>query len=154
MPLFFPQVPTGSVVDFASNSIPNGWLLCDGSAISRTTHASLFNAIGTTYGVGDGSTTFNLPDCRGRSSIGLGTNPAVESLTDSDGLAVASRTPRHTHGPGTLGGTTGVNSAAGPATTILGSKAENPHTHPFTVTTGVTDAGFTPYIVFNKIIKE
>ncbi len=51
---------------FAGSSAPSGWLLCFGQAISRTTYASLFTTIGTTYGVGDGSTTFNLPDLRGR----------------------------------------------------------------------------------------
>jgi len=55
-------VPTGSVQPYAGASIPAGWLLCDGSAVSRTDYAALFAAIGTLYGTGDGSTTFNLPD--------------------------------------------------------------------------------------------
>lgn len=55
-------VPTGSVQPYAGASIPTGWLLCDGSAVSRTDYAALFAAIGTLYGTGDGSTTFNLPD--------------------------------------------------------------------------------------------
>lgn len=59
-------VPSGSLVGYGGSSAPAGWLLCDGSAVSRTTYASLFTAIGTTFGVGDGSTTFNLPDARGR----------------------------------------------------------------------------------------
>lgn len=59
-------VPTGSVSPFAGTSEPTGWLFCYGQAISRTTYAALFAAIGTTYGSGDGSTTFNLPDMRGR----------------------------------------------------------------------------------------
>lgn len=59
-------LPAGSMVDFAGTSAPGGWLMCDGSAISRTVYASLFAAVGTTYGSGDGSTTFNLPDFRGR----------------------------------------------------------------------------------------
>ena len=58
--------PVGSVMDFAGTSAPTGWLLCYGQAISRTTYAALFAVVGTTYGTGDGSTTFNLPDCRGR----------------------------------------------------------------------------------------
>lgn len=56
----------GAVVDYAGDTAPTGWLMCYGQAISRTTYADLFTAIGTTHGVGDGSTTFNLPDCRGR----------------------------------------------------------------------------------------
>jgi microcystin-dependent protein len=61
-------MPTGSVTSFAGSSAPSGWLLCDGrsTGISRTTYANLFAVIGTTYGSGDGSTTFNLPDLRGR----------------------------------------------------------------------------------------
>jgi microcystin-dependent protein len=64
--------PTGSIMDFAGSTAPAGWLLCDGTAVSRTTYAALFAVLSTTYGTGDGSTTFNLPDCRGRSSIGVG----------------------------------------------------------------------------------
>jgi microcystin-dependent protein len=57
---------------FAGSAAPTGWLLCDGSAVSRTGNAALFAAIGTGYGIGDGSTTFNLPDGRGRTPIGAG----------------------------------------------------------------------------------
>lgn len=56
----------GVVVDYAGSTAPTYWLLCYGQEVSRTTYAALFAKIGTTYGVGDGSTTFNLPDCRGR----------------------------------------------------------------------------------------
>ena len=59
----------GSVIDFAGIYLPSGWLLCYGQAISRATYAALFGAIGTTFGVGDGSTTFNLPDLRGRTTV-------------------------------------------------------------------------------------
>ncbi len=55
-------VPIGTIIPFAGNSVPQGYLLCDGSAISRTNYASLFAVIGTIYGAGDGSTTFNLPN--------------------------------------------------------------------------------------------
>jgi microcystin-dependent protein len=58
--------PSGAVLAFAGSSAPDGWLLCDGSAISRTQYASLFAAIGTAHGSGDGTTTFELPDYRGR----------------------------------------------------------------------------------------
>lgn len=54
--------PAGVIQAFAGSTTPDGWLLCDGSAVSRTTYADLFAAIGTTYGEGDGSTTFNVPD--------------------------------------------------------------------------------------------
>ena len=58
-------LPAGAVQAFAMNSAPSGWLAADGTAVSRSTYASLFSAIGTTYGAGDGSTTFALPDLRG-----------------------------------------------------------------------------------------
>lgn len=61
----------GTIKDFAGATVPAGWLVCDGSAISRTTYARLFNAIGTAYGVGDGSTTFNIPDYVGRVAVGV-----------------------------------------------------------------------------------
>jgi microcystin-dependent protein len=58
-------VPAGAVMAFAMNSAPAGWLSANGDAVSRSTYAALFTAIGTSHGVGDGSTTFNLPDLRG-----------------------------------------------------------------------------------------
>lgn len=65
-------VPTGSVISFAGTTAPNAdWLLCDGAAVSRTTFAALFALVSTSFGVGDGSTTFNVPDLRGRAAIGL-----------------------------------------------------------------------------------
>lgn len=63
-------VPAGLVAPFAGAAAPNGWLLCDGLAVSRTTYAALFAVIGTAYGSGNGTTTFNLPDLRGRVAAG------------------------------------------------------------------------------------
>lgn len=65
-------VPTGVYLPFAGpvSALPPGWLFCDGQAVSRTVYAALFAVLGTVYGVGDGSTTFNLPDLRGRSPVG------------------------------------------------------------------------------------
>ena len=69
------SLPIGSMIPYGSqNNIPSNWKICDGSAISRETYAELFNIIGTSYGAGDGSTTFNLPDKRGRVSVGLDSN--------------------------------------------------------------------------------
>lgn len=61
---------TGVTVPYLGSAAPTGWLLCFGQAVSRSTYAALFAVVGTTYGVGDGSTTFNLPDMRGRSVFG------------------------------------------------------------------------------------
>lgn len=76
------SAPAGSVIDFAGSSAPSGWLICDGSVISRTTYAALFAAIGTTWGVGDGSTTFGIPDARGVFIRGAGVNG---TLLDANG---------------------------------------------------------------------
>ena len=64
-------VPTGTVSAFAGSTPPTGWLKCDGSVVSRTTYAKLFTAIGSLYGAGDGSTTFNLPNLTGRVPLGM-----------------------------------------------------------------------------------
>ena len=66
-------VAIGTIVNWPSNSLPVGWLKCDGSAISRTDYSSLFSIIGTTFGAGDGSTTFNLPNITDKNILGNGT---------------------------------------------------------------------------------
>lgn len=63
-------VPVGMIMQWTKASTPTGFIVCDGSAVSRTTYAALFDAIGTTHGVGDGSTTFNLPDLQGKLPVG------------------------------------------------------------------------------------
>ena len=73
------EVPAGIMQMFAGNTIPAGWLLCDGSAVSRTNYAKLFSAIGTTWGAGDGSTTFNLPNSIGRFAEGAATSGSYKS---------------------------------------------------------------------------
>ena len=78
--------PTGTIITTALTSAPKGYIECDGSAVSRTTHARLFGELGVIYGNGDGSTTFNLPDYRGRFLRGFdntaGTDPDASSRTD------------------------------------------------------------------------
>lgn len=66
-----PGVPTGMIAPYGGASAPSGWLLCYGQAVSRTTYASLFAVVGTTFGAGDGSTSFNMPDLRGRVPAGV-----------------------------------------------------------------------------------
>lgn len=85
--------PIGAISEYAGATAPTNWLICDGSAISRTTYADLFNVIGTTYGVGDGSTTFNLPDLRGKVPVGLDSN---DTDFDTLGETVGSKTHNHT----------------------------------------------------------
>ena len=94
----------GAIIPFSGdiNSIPDGFMLCDGSAISRTTYATLFSIIGTTYGDGDGSTTFNLPDLRGRTIVGVDTNDSsFNTLGEIGGEKTHTLTtqemPKHKH---------------------------------------------------------
>lgn len=91
--------PVGTIQAYAGSTAPTGYLVADGSAVSRTTYAALFAVIGTTYGAGDGSTTFNLPDLRGRTAVGLNPNEVgrtdVNALGKNEGVVVGSRTPYH-----------------------------------------------------------
>jgi microcystin-dependent protein len=73
-------VPSGTVFSFAGSSAPTGWLLCNGAAVSRTTYAGLFAVIGTTFGSGDGSTTFNVPNTSGIFISGTGSQ-TISSIT-------------------------------------------------------------------------
>lgn len=73
------QGMTGTVLPFAGTTAPNGWLLCSGQLVSRTTYSTLFGIIGTTYGAGDGSTTFNLPDLRGEFIRGLDSGRGLDA---------------------------------------------------------------------------
>lgn len=72
---------TGTILPTVATSAPTGWLLCDGSAVSRSTYANLYTLVGNAFGAGDGSTTFNLPDLRGRSVIGVGTGSGLSART-------------------------------------------------------------------------
>ena len=65
------DLPTGILLPYAGTAPPNGWMLCNGQEVSRETYPNLFTVIGHSYGIGDGSTTFNLPDLRGRMPMGL-----------------------------------------------------------------------------------
>jgi microcystin-dependent protein len=89
-------VPSGAVMSFAMNAAPTGWLECDGAAVSRTTYSALFTAIGTTFGTGDGSTTFNLPNLRGEFVRGWDHGRGVDSGR-SFGSAQSDDLKAHTH---------------------------------------------------------
>lgn len=170
----------GVIKGFASTVAPSGYLLCDGSAVSRTTYAALFGVIGTTFGAGNGTTTFNVPDGQGRMLVGLGTHTEVNAIGKNEGLSVSSRTPKHTttnaltlpdheHDAGTLvapgvivEGGTGVQGNSGNASedqvnlSITGDTG-NPTTHPALGGTigvsGTRPTDVVPFFVGNYIIK-
>jgi len=106
--------PPGMISMFAGSSAPSGWIICDGSAISRTTYANLFSAIGLSYGSGDGSTTFNVPNLKGKVPVGLDSaDSSFDALGETGGHK---ETQSHTH--------------AGDAHTHTGTTAtEGAHTH-------------------------
>lgn len=159
-------VPTGTVVPYAGGSGTPiaGWLFCTGTAVSRSTYATLFTAIGTTYGAGDGSTTFNLPDMRGRIPVGEGTGAGDNGSGTGTptGTALASRVlgawggeqshqlsqaelPAHTHsypydaGAGAAGSGNAVAYAGGQggshSTSSIGSDTAHNTMQPFLVLT-------------------
>ena len=104
-------VPSGTVIQTARATAPTGYLLCDGSAVSRTTYSSLFDAIGTAYGAGDNSTTFNIPNLKGRIPVGFDSSQTeFDTLGETGGSKTHTLTtaemPSHTHT-----GTTGNQSA-------------------------------------------
>lgn len=144
------NVPIGAILPYGGASAPNGWLMCDGSAISRTAYVNLFTAIGTAFGVGDGSTTFNVPDLRSRFPIGAG---SFIALGGSDGIAVeANRTPRHLHAAGTLDVASDHNIASNTENTGAQDRATN-GTHSITGSTATSNAADIPFAGVNFIIR-
>lgn len=109
------SAPAGTVNSYAGSTAPTGWLLCAGQAVSRTTYADLFSVVSTTYGSGDGSTTFNLPDLRGRAPFGK---------DDMNGSAAS----RITSGVSGITGTT-LGAAGGDQNLHSHTHTQNPHTH-------------------------
>lgn len=99
-------VPVGIVFEFAGpdSKIPDGFLLCNGAAVSRQKYAALYDKIGTTWGAGDGSKTFNLPDYRGASPAGAGTSAGfIENETLALGIKYNDQIMDHSHGLGEQG---------------------------------------------------
>lgn len=137
--------PSGIIAPFAGTSAPTGWLSCDGAAVSRSTYAALFAAIGTTWGVGDGSTTFNVPDLRGMFLRGTGTNATGSSsgaVGPSVGAYAADTYLNHSHGITDLGHTHSFgnfyNVTGGGSPTNNGSSGG-----PTSYTTGSSPTGIT-----------
>lgn len=143
-------VPSGTVTDYAGTTAPTGWLLCDGSAVSRSTYSALFTAISTTYGAGDGSTTFNVPDVRGRVSVGAGAGSGLTSRTlgSSSGsethALTGSESPSHTHSPVSFGSGDYTAYASGTRAPV------NATTY---TANGAAHNNMQPFLVLNKIIK-
>jgi microcystin-dependent protein len=93
------NTPIGGVMSYAGSTVPSGWLLCDGSAISRSTYPLLYSAIGTLYGSGDGSTTFNLPNIKDKFPLGAGSTYSTLGNTGGETTHILSgaEMPSHSH---------------------------------------------------------
>lgn len=145
--------PVGEITMWAGSSgaAPADWLICDGSAVSRTTYARLFTILGTTFGAGNGSTTFNLPDLRSRFPIGVGT---YASLGGNEDDAESARTTVHAHSAtGLTTSATGGGGVVQRGTGALNTAAGD-HTHNVTGTTGTSGGpGGHPHLGVHFIIR-
>jgi microcystin-dependent protein len=144
-------IPTGAILPYGGATAPTGYLMCDGSAVSRTTYSALFAVLGTTYGAGDGSTTFNLPNAQLRFLLGSGANHPLGATGGQLG---------HTHGPGSygVGGDTGAPSNTVGAQAFTGGAPVYPGSEDHTHAWGGPVAGYSgpadpPYLVINFIVK-
>lgn len=164
-------VISGAIFMWPTNVAPSGYLALDGSAVSRSTYSVLYSMFGTTFGAGDGSTTFNLPDMRGRVPVGLGAHADNSAIGQNEGQATAAnRRAKHNTARGGLPAATDTpNQAewtAGTGSAASGFNAGSEgltasHTHTITLTgagyMGVntaTDAVDQPAnLVLNYIIK-
>lgn len=175
--------PPGIINIYAGATAPSGWLICDGAAVSRTTYASLFAAIGTTYGAGNGSSTFNLPNLKGRVPVGRDTGQSeFDSLGETGGAKTHTLTeaemPSHNHSASTGSAGSHTHQSRGYYSNASGAvgqrmaisryaisgdpldnnslQAAGAHTH--TVSVGNKGGGgahnnLQPYIALNYIIK-
>ena len=171
---FTPVVCTGCVISYISTTAPTGWLNCDGSAVSRTTYSALFALVSTLFGTGDGNTTFNLPDLRGRVAIGAGQGSNLSSRTlaakggEESHTLSSNELPSHSHGVNDYGhnhGTTGYVAQdlnAGPTFSSAPGNAPVYNLYTNISTTGIsiqnTGGGsghnvMQPYLVLTYIIK-
>lgn len=175
--------PVGEITMWSTTSAPTGWLICDGSAVSRTTYSGLFAVVGTTFGSGDGSTTFNLPDFRGKVAVGRNTGDAsFDILGETGGSKTnalgSSNLPAHTHAVndsghahGGYGGTSFtvqyMSTAGGSVVTTAGPYTATNFATTATATTGITVTGggngtatgdafsiVQPYLTVNFIIRH
>jgi microcystin-dependent protein len=171
MTLMRMDVPIGTVLDYAGSTVPTGYLECDGSAVSRTTYPLLYAAIGTTWGAGDGSTTFNLPNLGGRACIGKGSRNVGNTGGSETHTLTSDEMPSHCHNgiqyqsndvsynPVSLNNPTEVNTGGGYGYKLnyVGTADKKTRFNPELCTAlaggGVAHSIMQPYAVVKKIIR-
>ena len=167
---------TGAIQLYAGLAAPSGWLICNGQAVSRTTYAALYAVIGTTYGAGDGSTTFNVPNLVNKTVRGAET---VGKTGGADTITLSTENmPLHTHGVGTLetestgahthtitlftnggwGGGAGTYGGEYAANVSKTTNSGGEHTHTISGSTASAGSGSAvtitnPYVMLHYIIK-
>jgi len=163
-------IKAGIMMIWPTDTAPSGWLLCFGQAISRAGYSGLFAAIGTTFGVGDGTTTFNLPDYRGRVPLGkdnmggVSANRVTNAQADTIGGAAGDEElaahvhtgPSHTHSFPLQTPTSEIGGATPTRALDSGSPTGSNTGSSGTGNTGSTGAGannMSPYLTLNYIIK-
>ena len=153
---FMAKGMAGMIQMFAGSTAPSGWLMCQGQAISRTTYADLFSVIGTTYGTGDGSTTFNLPDFRGRVGVGVGNGTATGHTSHTLGQKAGNENaivPYHRHNMGEDDWSSGSSSSGKAAYYKQGTRELTTKYTSYAGSSGnATGANMQPYIGINYII--
>lgn len=156
--------PIGAILPFGGSTVPNGFLLCNGAAVSRTTYAELFEVIGTSFGAGDGSTTFNVPDLRGKVPVGYNSSESEFNALGKTGgekthQLTITEMPTHSHTP---------KNASSQNMTLIGDSNGNNPIPVYSSSTSYAKTGFTylantggdgahnnlqPYNTVNYIIK-
>lgn len=148
-------LPVGTIIPYAGTTIPSNYMLCEGQALSRIEYDLLFNAIGTTYGVGDGTTTFNLPNLKGRVITGLDhTDASFDTLGEKGGEKTHTlnidEMPSHNHSlPGRLVNADGSDIVR----ELAGQDSANNNSSSYNTGGGQPHNNLQPYIVLNYIIK-
>src|SRR5262249_3727051 len=169
------EVPTGALIMFAANVAPTGYLLCDGAAVSRTGYSALFAVISTLYGVGNGTTTFNVPDLRGRIALGFGAGAGLTARSngqnggaESHALTTAELAAHH-HSVGghihdlksfpydppttSIGGFHMINQSPSGTTGHITTEGASGATDTADTGSGTAGSLMNPYLVVNYIIK-
>ena len=169
-------IPTATIVPWSKSAVPTGFLECDGAAVSRTTYSALFSAIGTTYGAGNGSSTFNTPDLANNVPVGKSNNKALASTGGANTVSVTATgnvggstanaslsiaqlaSHNHTFSGGPQGGTYSGVPTAGPGNAgsfpVSSTGSGSAHSHNMSANfAGNANSVLQPYLTIIYIIK-